>query len=150
MSPKHCSSAETLPSSQQSTDYIKWMLPLQEYKPFLAPCLLLPSSGAVPRMGHGIWGVRKGITPDNSSDVSREGRFLLMSSLPHYSAPDHVTTLFCITSSRLIFLRTCHTLKCPHVFICSLVCCLFFPLPPPDPNQNKHFMQAEIKLLAHP
>ena len=71
MSPKHCSSSETLPSSQQSTDYIQWMLPLQEYKPFSAPCLLFTTSGAVPRTGHGIWGVRKGITPDNSSDLSR-------------------------------------------------------------------------------
>ena len=134
MSLNHCRSSETLPSSQQSTDYIKWMLPLQEYKPFLAPCLLFTSSGAVPRMGHGIWRVRKGITADNSSDVSREGKYLLISSLPHYSALDHVTTLFCITSSWLISLRTCHTLKCPHVFICSLVCCLFFPLPPPKPE----------------
>ena len=82
MSPKHCSSSETLPSSQQSTDYIQWMLPLQEYKPFSAPCLLFTTSGAVPRTGHGIWGVRKGITPDNSSDLSREDKYLLSQAFP--------------------------------------------------------------------
>lgn len=120
MSPKHCSSSETLPSSQQSTDYIKWMLPLQEYKPFLAPCLLLPSSGAVPRMGHGIWGVRKGITPDNSSDVSREGRFLLMSSLPHYSA--HLCNHIVLYPIFWLLMNLSHSemSSCIYLFTCLL------------------------------
>lgn len=130
---------------QQSTDYIKWMLPLQEYEPSSWPhvCCSHHQGSQEWDMGSGELGRA---SPRQLSDVSREGRFLLMSSLPHYQL---LTQPHCSVSHLplAIFLRTCHTLKCPHVFICSLVCCLFFPLPPPDPNQNKHFMAEIVRLL---